>query len=159
MDDGHDRIPGRDILGLNTLQSIPEIVWTHGDDLCDCTFQRIGEWTNPYLARTLRVRVCCIEAQLYAQFPQFVQEIPGYYNENADQFEVKPQVWNADHPIPEHIWHRQLAVMEGITLEQARAIAEHIPAPPPVPKPNPDAVKAMTEQASARMTSLVVATS
>ena len=39
------------------IASIPEIQWKHGDDLCDCTFQRIGFWTNPYLAKTLQVRL------------------------------------------------------------------------------------------------------
>ena len=159
MDDGHDLLPGRDILGLSALQSIPEIVWTHGDDLCNCTFQRIGEWTNPYLARTLRVRVCCIEAQLYKEYPQFVHEIPGYYDENTDEFRVKPQVWNADHDIPKHIWHRQMAVMEGITLDQARKLAEHVPPPPPVPKADEKAIAVMAKQGANRMSSLVVATS
>lgn len=113
--------PGQDILGGN----VPEMTWTHGDDLCDCTFQRIGEWTNPYLARTMRVRMCCIWAEMYKQFPQFVQEIPAYYNENADQFEPKPQKWNAeDADMPRALWHRQMAIEMGMPLGTIRRMLE-----------------------------------
>ena len=66
---------------------IPEIDWEHGDDLCDCTFQRIGYWTNPYLARTMEVRLCCIWKILAEQNPEIaalMQEIPAYDDYNRD---------------------------------------------------------------------------
>src|SRR3990167_2977648 len=64
----------------------PTVHWLLGDDLCDCTFQRVGEWANPYLGKTLRVRMCCIWAELYKQYPQFVQEIPAFYDANRHQW-------------------------------------------------------------------------
>lgn len=113
--------PGQDILG----GEIPEITWQHGDDACNCTFQRIGEWTNPYIARTLRVRFCCIWAELYKQFPQFVQEIPAHWNENEGRFDAKPQEWNAeDADMPKHLWHRQMAVLLGLPLNDVRRVLE-----------------------------------
>lgn len=126
--------PGQDILGLLALERIPEIRWTHGDDLCNCTFQRIGEWTNPYIARTLRVRICCIWAELYKQYPQYVQEIQGYYDENEDRFITEPQVWNSeDSDMPRHLWHRQLAVLLGVPLAEVRRRFGHKPTPQRVP--------------------------
>ena len=29
--------------------NIPGVEWEYHDDLCDCTYQRIGFWTNPYI--------------------------------------------------------------------------------------------------------------
>jgi len=125
--------PGQDILGL-VSSAVPEVRWTHGDDLCDCTFQRIGEWTNPYLARTLRVRFCCIWAELYKDHPAFVQEIPAYYSENTDRFETEPIEWNAeDAEMPRHLWYRQLAILHGRPLGEIRAMFETKEPPGRVP--------------------------
>lgn len=127
--------PGRDILGLLQTFGIPEIKWTHGDDLCDCTFQQIGEWTNPYIARTLRVRWCCILSELMDEFPQFVQEIPAYYNENTDLMEDVPQEWNVeDSDMPRHLFHRQLAVMRNEPISKIRRDFADIESPKAVPK-------------------------
>lgn len=112
--------PGQDILG----GEIPEVRWVHGDDECDCTFQRIGEWTNPYIARTLRVRFCCIWAELYKQFPQFVQEIPAYYDQNTGMLINEPAEWDGDTDMPRHLWYRQLAVQIGIPVSEARRLFE-----------------------------------
>ena len=71
-------------------RSMPEITWTHGDDLCNCTFQRIGDWSNPYLALTRRVRVCCLEQRMLEGNEDLVQDIPGFFNENTGQFEAEP---------------------------------------------------------------------
>lgn len=103
-------------------ESLPDVHWLYGDDLCDCTFQRIGEWTNPYLGRTLRVRLCCIWAELYKLFPQFVQEAPASYDVNRHKWVIEPQPWDSedmDMPLP--IWYRQLAQQTGRSLADIRA--------------------------------------
>ena len=102
-------------------ESLPDVHWLYGDDLCDCTFQRIGSWSNAYLGRTLRVRMCCIWAELYKAFPQFVQEIPAYYDANRHKWEVVPCDWDSkevDMPLP--IWYRQLAVQTGRSVADIR---------------------------------------
>ena len=126
-------LPGQRILA----GEIPEIRWVHGDDLCSCTFQRIGEWTNPYIARTLRVRMCCIWAELYKEYPQFVQEIPAFYDYNADRFETEPMLWNGEDDMPAALWHRQLAVMRREPVEEVRRRFEGIEPPKGVPRPKP----------------------
>lgn len=116
-------LPGQDILCLLATAGIPEVTWEYGDDLCDCTFQRIGTWSNPYIARTMRVRLCCIWMEIYKEFPEYVQEIPASWNENTKQFDAKPIPWNAeDADMPTHLWHRQVAVELGIPLSQARKV-------------------------------------
>ena len=107
---------------LDQIDRLPVATWVHGDDLCDCTFQRIGQWTNPYLGKTLRVRICCIWAEIYKQYPQFVQEIDGYYDDNRNAFDPDPIPWNSeDEDMPVHLWHRQLAIMAGKSLDEGRA--------------------------------------
>lgn len=118
-------LPGQNILA----GEMPEIQWVQGDDLCDCTFQRIGEWTNPYIGRTLRVRMCCIWAELYKEYPQFVQEIPAFYNYNEDRFETEPWMWNGEDDMPVDIWHRQLAVLRHEPLEVIREKFEGLKPP------------------------------
>lgn len=98
----------------------PEMEWLHGDDLCNCTFQRIGWWTNPYIAETLLVRVCCIWGELYKQFPQFVQEIHAYNDPNTGVYVTEPREWDADHEMPRHLWHRQAAKRLGMALSEVR---------------------------------------
>jgi len=113
------RLPGQNI----HAGEIPEEKWFHGDDLCDCTFQRMGYWTNAHLARTVRVRVCCIWAKLYAQFPELVQEIPAWFDDNEKQYKIEPLPWNSeDEDMPAALWHRQLAVETGLALWQVRQL-------------------------------------
>jgi len=112
---------GQDILGLLS-KGIPEEEWTNQDDLCDCTFQRTGDWANPYLGRTQRVRICCLFAELYEQYPHLIQEIPAYYDENTGKWESKPREWDGETDMPEAIWHRQLAVKTGMPLEDIREV-------------------------------------
>ena len=107
-------------LAVLLTESIPGIEWVHGDDLCDCTFQRIGEWSNPYIAQTLRVRFCCIWEELFKQYPEFVQRIPAYYDGNANSFVSKPWEWNGDYDMPRALWHRQLAKQTDKTLAEVR---------------------------------------
>ena len=107
---------------LAALSSTPDVHWIHGDDLCSCTFQRIGEWTNPYLAQTLRVRLCCIWAEIYKQYPQFVQEINASYDSNRHEYVSEPQPWDSPgSDMPTALWYRQLARLEGRSLDQVRA--------------------------------------
>ena len=118
---------------------IPEERWVHGDDLCDCTFQRIQEFTNPYIGRTLRVRLCCMWAEMYKQFPQFVQDIPAFndYNKGGgvrDEWVNKPTAWNAeDSDMPRALWHRQVAAEMGMPLGTVRRLLEGQAPPKAVP--------------------------
>ena len=102
------------------MDDIPEVRWMHGDDLCDCTFQRIGEWTNPYMGRTLRYRFCCIWKSLGEQYPDFVQEIPAYYDENKGRMVSEPAEWNGEHDMPRDIWYRQIQAVTGASLDRIR---------------------------------------
>lgn len=102
-------------------RAVPTVHWLHGDDGCDCTFQRIGEWTNPYLAETLRVRLCCIWRKIYEQYPQFVQDIPAYYDQNRHAWVTEPREWDSeDADMPTYLWYRQRARLEGKPLAQIR---------------------------------------
>ena len=106
---------------LDQIDRLPDATWVHGDDLCNCTFQRIGQWTNPYLGKTLRVRICCIWGEIYKAYPQFVQMIDGYYDDNRNAFDLDPIPWNSeDEDMPVHLWHRQLAIMSGKSLDEIR---------------------------------------
>ena len=108
-------------LRLLSLDSVPEVHWIHGDSECDCLFQRIGDWNNPYIGRTLRVRVCCIWAELYKQYPQFVQEMP-YYDPHTHSYTNEPAEWDSgEMDMPLGLWHRQLAIREGKSIAQIRA--------------------------------------
>lgn len=126
----------QELLAVTSVGNIPDVHWLQGDGLCDCTFQRIGEWTNPYLAKTLRVRLCCIWAELYKQFPQFVQDIDGFYDENRHQWVENPYEWDGeDTPMPVPLWHRQLARKTGKPLSQVRAEYEGRESERPKSKP------------------------
>jgi len=110
-----------------SIGNLPDIQWKMHDDLCDCTYQRIGMWTNPYLAETLEVRMCCIWNELYKQFPQYVRSVPAFWDYNAEQWVTEPAEWNGEEDMPQSMWHRQLARKLGISLEAARML--NIPAP------------------------------
>ena len=128
-------LPGQDILGILATTEIPEVTWVHGDDECDCVFQRIGYWTNPYLGRTLKVRLCCIWAQLYKEYPQFVQEIPAYHDLSTDQLINEPIEWNSeDADMPRALWYRQLALKYGRPLSEIREKCAGLEPPKRVPK-------------------------
>ena len=114
-----------DLLGrlpsLPMEEDFPEVRWIIGDDLCDCTFQRIGWWTNPYLGETLEVRLCCIWEEIYKQFPEHVRRIPGYFNDNTGRFEAGTRTWDSDEAdMPVSFWFRQLARRTGRSLESIR---------------------------------------
>lgn len=99
----------------------PGVRWLLGDDLCDCIFQRIGEWTNPYLAQTLRVRLCCLWEELYRAYPQHVQRLDAYYDHNRDAYVAEPREWDSeDAAMPRYLWYRQLARRTGKGLADIR---------------------------------------
>jgi hypothetical protein len=117
--------PPRPVVDLSQaliIEQVPGIRWIVGDDLCDCTFQRIGDWTNSYIGRTKRVRLCCIWAEIEKQYPQFVQDIPMGFDENSESYLPEPVAWdNEEMPMPVGIWYRQLAQKTGRALADIRA--------------------------------------
>lgn len=107
-----------DALAMGTL---PEVHWVHDDDLCDCTFQRIGLWTNPYIGRTLKVRFCCVWKELLREYPDFVQEIPAFYDYNNHKYISEPWEWDSrDSDMPRAIWYRQIQAVTGRPLDEIR---------------------------------------
>jgi len=114
------------------IGAFPETVWLHGDDACDCTFQRIGLWKNPYLGETLQVRMCCIWGELYRLFPQFVKETPAYLD-GENEWLIGQRAWDGEGEMPRALWHRQLARRYGRPLPEIRA--EFADAKPPAGVP------------------------
>ena len=104
-----------------SIADLPDVQWKHDDDLCDCVFQRIGLWKNPYLATTQEIRLCCVWAELGKQYPDFVRTIPGYFNENTQQWETNPWEWNGEAEMPKAIWYRHLARKFGRPVADVRA--------------------------------------
>lgn len=96
--------------------------WQMHDDLCDCVFQRIGEWRNPYIGKTMRVRLCCMWEKLNELFPGLVQMLPGYFDENRGEFVEGVIEWDSpEDDMPRAIWYRQIATVTGKTLAEVRA--------------------------------------
>ena len=117
--------------------TIPEIRWSHGDDLCDCPLQNIAESTNPYTAATMRIRLCCIYKRMSEdpRYADLIQMIPAYYDENSDLFETEPMEWNVeDSDMPGYLWYRQVAAQSGRPLEEVRDRLQHLKPPKAVPK-------------------------
>ena len=110
----------QDVMAALALGGLPDVQWKHHDDRCDCVYQRIGFWTNPYLAETLEVRMCCIWADLYRQYPQFARTIPAFWDYNREEWVTEPQEWNGEDEMPKAIWYRQLARKQGRSLSDVR---------------------------------------
>ena len=109
------------IIEALSIGNLPDVEWQSEDDLCDCTFQRIGMWKNPYLAETLEVRLCCIWAKFAEVFPDMVRTIPGYFNENTQEWITQPWEWNGEAEMPKAIWYRHLARKLNRPLAEIRA--------------------------------------
>ena len=108
---------------LQIIQS--QDTWNAEDDLCDCVYQRIGYWNNPYIGETLEVRLCCVWAEIEKAYPQFFRRT-----------QIEPAEWNGEADMPRSIYHRQIANIEGITVTGARQIAGDPPkGTPRKPKP------------------------
>ena len=114
-----------DVRTILALENLPDR-WLSGDDKCDCTYQRIGSWHNPYIGTTLQVRLCCLWAEIYKEYPDFVQEIPAFWDGNHVAPVTGPQPWDSedmDMPLP--IWYRQLAREQGRSVADIRAEYQH----------------------------------
>ena len=109
------------VLQALSIGNLPDTEWEVHDDLCDCTYQRIGMWKNIYLAETLEVRMCCIWEDLYKQYPQFVRTIPGYFDPNTKQWLTEPRAWDGEQEMPKAIWYRHLARKLNRPLAEIRA--------------------------------------
>lgn len=100
---------------------IPAEFWIHGDDLCDCPLPQIGEHTNPYIAETIRYRLCCLLERLFAQHQDLVQHIPAYYDPNRHLYVTEPAPWDSDEmDMPVGLWYRALAKKLGQPLNWVR---------------------------------------
>ncbi len=106
---------------------LPDVQWKAHDDLCDCTYQRIGMWTNPYLAETLEVRMCCIWAELYKLYPQHVREVPAFWDYNAEKWVTEPAEWNGEEDMPQSLYNRQVARQTGKSLSEVREMGISAP--------------------------------
>src|SRR3989304_3762277 len=105
-----------DVLEALFAGTFPDTFWDCQDDLCDCTYQRIGLWTNPYIAETLEVRMCCIWAKLYEQFPDQVRTIPAFWNYNSEEWATEPMEWKGETASPASVLYRQLPRQQGRTV-------------------------------------------
>lgn len=104
---------------VQAMGLFPEDAWDVGDDLCDCTYQRIGLWKNIYLAETLEVRMCCIWSKLYELFPQYVRTTPGYMVDSGEWI-TECREWDGETDMPKGIWYRQLARQQGRAVADIR---------------------------------------
>ena len=135
---------------LSAAGVLPEDIWNHEDDACDCTYQRIGQWSNPYIAETLEVRMCCIWKELYKLFPDAVRVTPAFLDYNSGEWRTEPQEWDGHFEMPRSIWYRQLAKKEGRSLPEIRAAYASATPPqalpePPQPEGGPDMMAVLFE--------------
>lgn len=99
------------------LAPVGEVEWKHGDDRCDCTFQRIGYWQNPYLGVAHEIRLCCAWARLRELWPDLFR----------DYVTNEPRDWDGAADMPRALWHRQVAIREGVPLADVRV--RNLPVP------------------------------
>lgn len=85
--------------------------WGVNDDLCECTYQRMGNWVNPYIGETYEVRLCCLYAEFEKQYPHLFR-----------RQQVEPAIWNGEADMPRSIWHRQLSKHLGVSVTEARQL-------------------------------------
>ncbi len=125
-----------DILGSGVSDEIPEIKWYYGDDLCDCPLQNIGWRTNPYTARTFKIRLCCLYEELGKMFPHLVQSIPAFEDyRNNDELLTEPLRWNSeDADMPRYLWYRQLMAITGLPMAEVRRLYADKEPPKRVPE-------------------------
>ena len=109
-----------DIISILATAGIPDVIWRDHDDLCDCTFQRVCQWTNPHLGTTHEERLCCIWAKIHEMFPGCSRDIPAYFDINAQEWVPEVVPWNGEFDMPPALWHRQIARVLGISVAEAR---------------------------------------
>ena len=98
---------------------LPEAPWDTNDDACDCMYERIGFWANPYLGETLEVRMCCIWDELYKLFPGKMRKTDAFLNYNTGEWEPARE-WDGETDMPKALWYRQLARQTGRTVASIR---------------------------------------
>ena len=103
------------------IGELPDVIWRDHDDLCDCEFQRVCQWTNPYIGSTHEVRLCCMWAKLYEMFPAYVRNIPAWFDINWQEWNTVPMDWNGEDEMPKAIWYRHLARKYGRSVADIRA--------------------------------------
>lgn len=103
------------------ISALPDTIWRDQDDLCDCEFQRVCQWTNPYIGSTHEVRLCCIWGELYKMFPQHVRDIPAWFDINNQAWVTEPMEWNGEAEMPKAVWYRHLARKWGRSVADVRA--------------------------------------
>jgi len=64
-----------------------------------------------------------------------VQDIPGFFNDDTGLFEMEPWVWNGEDDMPEHLFMRQTAIIQGLTLDETRVKFEGVEPPKGIPRP------------------------
>jgi len=64
-----------------------------------------------------------------------VQDIPGYFNENTGQFETEPWMWDGEDDMPDHLFMRQTAIIQGLSLDETRVKFEGVEPPKGTPRP------------------------
>jgi hypothetical protein len=111
------------------VAGFPDLEWKHGDDLCDCVYQRIGMWKNVYLAQTHEIRLCCLFNDLAKLFPEHFRTFNGYLDDNSGEYITEPQPWNGEDDMPKALWHRQLARLLDTDLPAARLLGAEYGAP------------------------------
>lgn len=126
-----------DLISILATAGIPDVIWRDHDDLCDCTFQRVCQWTNAHLGVTHEERLCCIWAKLHEMFPGCSRDIPAYFDINAQAFVPDVVPWNGEFDMPPALFHRQIARLGGISVSEARDKAKELGLEPPKGKPLP----------------------
>lgn len=111
----------RAVLEALATGALPDVMWNNQDDGCDCIYQRLGFWTNPYIAETLEIRFCCFWAGWQKEHPEFLRTVPAYRDQNRNEWVTEPQPWNGEDDMPKAIWYRQLARQQGRALPEIRA--------------------------------------
>jgi|TARA_Y100000310_G_scaffold314426_1_gene363760 hypothetical protein len=83
--------------------------------------------------------MCCIWADLYKQYPEFVREYDAFtdYN-NGDVPVTEPMEWNGETEMPRSFWYRQLATKYGRPLSEIRDRMAGQQPPEGIPKPEPE---------------------
>jgi hypothetical protein len=122
-DDSWPPLIEQQIAAALLVGTIPEAHWVQGDDQCDCTFQRIGFWSNPYIQATEEYRLCCMWKRIIEALglQAFVREIPASFDLNRYRYVTEARDWDReDAPMPLTLWHRQLAARTGLSLAQVR---------------------------------------
>lgn len=109
------------IIEALAISGLPEVTWRDHDDLCDCEFQRVCQWTNPYIGSTHEERLCCIWKQLHEMFPDCSRDIPAWFDINRQEWNTKPMTWNGETEMPKAVWYRHLARKHGRPLAEIRA--------------------------------------